>query len=80
MAHHYTKIQKVIKHEDPKVKGKHFIHPWGFHKIGPVFKPTQTPELWESPKRNAELLQLKQENKVNHMLAVPGSGTEIRPK
>lgn len=76
----YTKIQKIIKHEDPKVKGKHFIRPLGFHKISPVFKPTQTPELWELPKRDVELLPLKQENKVNRMLAVQRSGTEIRPK
>lgn len=42
-----------IKHEDSKVKDKHFLHPLGSHKTGLVLKPTQTPELLWSPERDS---------------------------
>lgn len=57
-----------IKHEDSKVKDKHFLHPLGSRKTGPVFKPTQTPELSWSPERGGGL-PLKQSTRPVCVLA-----------
>lgn len=61
-----------IKHENSKVKDKHFIHTLDSHKTGPVFHPTQTPELWWSPDRDAGV-PLKQNTRPVCVLAAHGS-------